>query len=166
MRVAETRAALLESWGNEVVIVRASTVADIANALVNNGEITGGVILIGHGGQERFSGDYRLSAFFVGEGSGASTNLDLTNVGKLNNRMLGPNAVIEIDACNSASPGSSTRSIGRLVANQLQRFTYAYTGDIRFASSPNTGSWKIPATGPLYMVPVHGRLTGISPDYH
>jgi hypothetical protein len=91
--------------------------------------------------------------------------LDATNVRELKNRMLGPQAVIEIDACNSASPGKRTASIARLVANRLQRYTYGYNGDLEFSSRPNARSGKVPATGPLYMVPVHGRLEGISPDY-
>lgn len=144
-RAAETRRGELERAGSEVIVNRASTVQDFNAALNNNGTLNG-VEYFGHAG---------TGVLYIGENPGANTNLDSTNVAELSGNNLAPDATVILTGCNTAVDVGGNDSIGRQVANQLQRTTVGYSGDLEFSSNRRapTGETRHPDRGPTYMVP-------------
>lgn len=165
LRAAETRKAELESWGNQATIVPVGSVTEVRDALLNNEQITGGVIFYGHGGL--IPNTDRI-ALHIGQGSGLDSNLDRNNVWRLDGRNLGPKAVIELNACHSGLALPGRPALAQAIANQLQRWTTGYDTGIKFTGRPGVyGRAKYPPSkGPVYMVPAPpGRLMGFSPHY-
>jgi len=152
-RVAETRQASLEAAGHTADITRVSTVGDVNTAITSGDTIDGGVILISHGGVLA-SPSGETPAVFIGEGSGADTNLTAANAGELSNANLGPDATVELSACNSAG-------VVQPVADALGRTTTGTSGTMSFSPDPDEPMSSEPGTtppetGPLHLVPDKG----------
>jgi RHS repeat-associated protein len=145
-RAAQTRAEELEGQGQNVTVVRASSVDDFASALKNNGSLSG-VEYFGHASWDRL---------YVGETSGQGTNIDSSNVGKLSGANLTPNATVTIHACFAGSGGSD--SIAGQVSHQLGRSVTAYDGPTHFAPTVTGPNGRVyPASsGPIHLVPDRG----------
>ncbi|MEK6288739.1 MAG: RHS repeat-associated core domain-containing protein [Acidobacteriota bacterium] len=154
VRAAETRAGELRQAGYTVNIERASTVGEFNEALTTNGTIDR-VEYFGHG---------RSDMLFVGQGSGAETNIDASNISELDNRNLSPGATAVLNSCNSALGGE--QSIGARMANELQRPTTGYDTTLSFSSNRNVhpGTRRHPSSGSTYMVPDRRDRAG-RPDY-
>jgi RHS repeat-associated protein len=144
-RAAETRRGELERAGSEVIVNRASTVQDFNAALNNNGTLNG-VEYFGHAGP---------GVLYIGENPGANTNLNSGTVSELSGNNLAPDATVVITGCNTAVDVGGNDSIARQVANQLQRTTVGYSGNLEFSSNSRapTGETRHPDRGPTYMVP-------------
>jgi len=121
---ALTEAADLRAAGNDVTIVNASSVSDLNSALVNSGNIDGGVEYFGHSSYDRL---------YIGENPGAGTNLTATNVSDLSNAHLGKNATIALYGCFAGSGGDL--SIAQMIANQLNRKVTAFPNSTFFAGT-------------------------------
>jgi hypothetical protein len=145
-RAAQTRAEELEGQGQNVTVVRASSVDDFAAALKNNGSLSG-VEYFGHASWDRL---------YVGETSAQGTNIDSSNVAKLSGANLTANATVTIHACFAGSGGSD--SIAGQISHQLGRKVTAYDGPTVFSGNPSRpgGGRYPPSSGPLYLVPDRG----------
>ncbi len=121
---ALTEAADLRAAGNDVTIVNASSVSDFNSALVNSGNIDGGVEYFGHSSYDRL---------YIGENPGAGTNLTAANVSDLSNAHLGENATIALLGCFAGSGGDL--SIAQMIANQLHRNVTAFPNSAFFGGA-------------------------------
>ena len=144
-RAAETRRGELERAGSEVIVNRASTVQDFNSALNNNGNLNG-VEYFGHAGP---------GVLYIGENPGANTNLNSGTISQISGNNLAPDATVVLTACRTGVDVSGNDSIGRQVANQLQRTTVGYNGDLEFSSKRRapSGETRHLDRGPTYMVP-------------
>jgi uncharacterized protein RhaS with RHS repeats len=149
-RAAETRKQELEVAGHTADVDRVSTVSDMNASITSGNTIDSGVVLFAHGGVLDTGTSYD-PAVFIGEGTGADTNLTAANVGNLSNANLGPNATIDLVACNSDG-------VSQDVATALNRPTTGTAGSMSFSPDPNAPMSSNPGTtppdtGPLYLVP-------------
>jgi RHS repeat-associated protein len=146
-RAAHTRAAELTKMGHDVDIKQASSIQEFNDALTTGPTIDGGAEYFGHGWD---------GALLVGEEAGADTNIDASNIGKLSNSNLGPNAVLTLNSCKS---GAGADSIAQQFANQLNREVWGATRSMDFSGTPGVYPANgTPSTGPLYMVVDPGGL--------
>ena len=121
---ALTEAADLQAAGNDVTIVHAANVADFNAALVNSGEIDGGVEYFGHSSYDRL---------YIGENPGTGTNLTAANISDLSNAHLGQNATIALQGCFAGSGADA--SIAQMIANQLRRRVTAFPNSTFFGGA-------------------------------
>jgi hypothetical protein len=145
-RAAQTRAEELQKQGQNVTVVRASSVDDFASALKSNGPLSG-VEYFGHASYDRL---------YVGETSAQGTNIDSSNIGKLSGGNLTANAIVTIHACFAGSGGS--QSIASQISHQVGRTVTAYNGPTHFSPvvvAPNGKSYPA-SRGPIYLVPDRG----------
>jgi hypothetical protein len=147
-RIAETKRAELAAQGFSVIVTRASSDQQFADALTNNGPLSG-VEYVGHAS---------FDVLYIGEQAGAETNLEMGEVGMLSNRNLTPDAYIKINACFAGSGGDN--SIAASIGRQLQRSTLAFDGGTVYSGSETRrvterdrrGNEIAPARGPLYLI--------------
>jgi RHS repeat-associated protein len=159
-RAAETKRAELEERGFRVIVVRASSDQDFANALVSNGRLDG-VEVVAHGSWD---------AIHFGEQLGGPTNLEIGEVGTLSNANLNQNAYIKLNSCYTASGGPE--SIAQAISNQLQRTTLAFDGGTIFSGNERSrvtiwehGKEFPPKRGPIYLIEDRGtRLHAFTPN--
>jgi RHS repeat-associated protein len=123
-RAADTKRAEIEAQGGQVIMSTASSVQDLNNALTSNGTLNG-VEYFGHASFDRL---------YIGEGAGAETNLDSSNVSQLSRANLAEDAYVSLHACYAGSGGQ--RSVADQVAQQLSTTVYAYDGPTRFSTLP------------------------------
>jgi RHS repeat-associated protein len=143
-RVAETKQKELTATGYNVIVTRASGVADFAHALTSNGQLAG-VEYVGHASFDKL---------YVGERHESGTNIDRTNVSQLSAAKLAPNAYIKINACY-AGAGGFNNSIAGALAYQLGRAVLAFNGPTIFSNSERRATAKglFPSSkGPLYLI--------------
>jgi RHS repeat-associated protein len=155
-RSAATRQAELEKTGAEVIIERASSVQDFNRAITTHGTLNG-VEYFGHAG---------TGVLFIGENPSNNTNLNSGTISQLSNGNLARDAQITLHGCNTAVDSHINDSIGRLVAQQLQRTTFGYSGTLSFSPNRNgSANATIPPNrGPIYMSPDRGvRIVGFEP---
>ncbi len=157
---AQQQANNLSLQGHRIIACRATTVQDFNSALTSNGLIDGGVIYFGHAGRITDStGTYR--ALFVGQDPVTNENLYSSNVDLLSNALLGPNAAITLNACDTAiTEAGQGPPIAQVISNQLGRGVYGYAVGMYFSSynaasdQSRTGAGKkAPPDLPVYMVP-------------
>ena len=176
---AQQRTNDLADQGHRVISCRVSSIQDFDSAIISHGFVDGGVVYFGHGGPGAATladgGTATITALYVGEQSGADTNIGSYNVTLLSNvrtansgsNILGANAAIEINGCSAGKDVmdyyvGAQISIAQLIANQTGRGVYAYKVGMYFSqqdrdndqhydgsTSPNP-----PATLPIYLVPV------------
>lgn len=103
-----------------MIVQRASGVEDFNLALTTNGMLDG-VEYVGHASN---------IMLYVGEQSGAGTNVDHSNIPDLSNANLSQNAYIKLNGCNASATGSV--SIAQWLANRLQRTVLSYNGPTQF----------------------------------
>jgi hypothetical protein len=156
-RVAETKKAELESQGFTVVVRRASSIDDFNAALTSNGLLSG-VEYVGHASGR---------TLYVGENTGAGTNLTIDVVTALSGANLAPDAYIKLNAC-FAGAGGWRESIAGVMANYFRRPVFAFNGPTRFYSQPDpvrgSGPNIPPETGRLYLLEDRGtRLVKYQP---
>jgi hypothetical protein len=141
-RAAATQQTLLERRGYNVISKRVSNVNDVRSALTSSGNLD----------RVEYYGHSASTALFVGERSGAGTNLDSFNLNTLSNAKLNRGAVIALNSCNA---GRGDGSIASRISQQLNRTVEAYNGPIRFSTTPNgrDGRSRPPERGDIYLVP-------------
>ena len=150
-RVAETKRQQLEAQGYTVIVVRASSDTEFANALTNNG-VLNGVEYIGHASYD---------ALHVGQETGAHTNLTSADLSMLSNANLSADAYVKLVACYA---GSGADNIAQGIATQLQRTTLAFDGGTIFSGNESrivtettrSGQIIAPRNGPLYLIEDRG----------
>ncbi len=153
-RVADTKRQELEAEGYEVIVVRASSDQDFANALTSNGTLNG-VEYVGHAS---------YNALHIGQEEGAHTNLTDSDLSMLSNQNLSPDAYIKLNACYSGAAGGDSIAAG--ISSQLQRTTLAFDGGTVFSGNERTrvtersrtGMETAPRRGPLYLIEDHGTV--------
>lgn len=170
----------LQAQGNKVIACRISSIQDFNQELTQNGFITGDVVYFGHSGRMGFATTAggplvgEASMIFIGQGSGADTNIDSQNVKQLCDpsqgcsidKYLSKNTAIIINGCEAGKIivdylVQYRTAIAELIANQLKRGVYAYEVGMYFSqldashdTHTNGENLKHPPNSlPMYMVP-------------
>jgi hypothetical protein len=123
--------------------------------LTANGTIDGEAIFFVHGGFLATNGGL-VQGIFPGQGTGANTNILVTNINYLTNApQMSQNATVTINACLAGFGGRS--SFAQLMANRLGRTVYAYAVGMFFSNDPNaihsTKQDNPSHSSPVYMLP-------------
>jgi hypothetical protein len=142
---AQQKANDLRALGAKVTACRVASIQDVISALMNNGLITGSIDYFGHSGQYVVYTNgvvtTRTTRVYVGELSGANTNITVGNVASLAQvqPILGNNTSITINGCQAGLTDYDTDyngrliSIAQLISTNLNKGVYAYAVGVYFS---------------------------------
>jgi hypothetical protein len=123
-RAAKTRSETLRREGFDPIVQRVSSVTDMERALRGNGRLS----------RVEYYGHSSPRALNPGEGQGADTNLDDSNLNRLPDSNLKPGCRIVLYSCRA---GRGHDSIAAQMAGQLGCTVEAYNGPTRFSTDPS-----------------------------
>ena len=133
---------------------RVSSVDDVVTELTQNGPILGGVYYFGHSGVGMYYDQHHnplvaSTALYVGQETGAGTNIDTLNVSRLaavqtalvgpggQQNILGSNASIVLSGCEAGTKvydyNVGWTSIAQQISNQVKRGVYAWDVGMYFS---------------------------------
>jgi hypothetical protein len=154
---------------NTAVIVSVNSDPDFNNALVNDGQISGGVYYYGHG----YAGGLNPSAKVRPAANPANDWIYSGNVSNMSPaQFVGGNVTVTLRACHGGQDSKSGSSIAQLIANKLNVPVYAWREGMFLSKSTAAKHYFDPLTGigkktqispgtPVFLLPDGG--TGILP---
>jgi hypothetical protein len=137
---------------NTAVIVPVNSDPDFNNALVNNGQISGGVYYYGHG----YAGGLNPSDKGREEANPPNDWIYPGNVANMSPaEFVGGNVTVTLRACHAGQDRKGGSSIAQLIANQLNVPVYAWRPGMFFSLTTTATNYNDPRTGLLKPRPIN-----------